>query len=143
MRRQLRESPVDLPRLTGEHIDARLRDTTVASALGVDLWAIGELRALPLEAKQELADCTLEMESTMTVPAQVLIATVALLGHIAGGLRPIGLLAQFIRLRAKLRRAPVTQWEERHAGHWDAALKRGHRVKSSAAARGDGRSNAR
>ena len=45
------------------------------------------------------------------------------MGKPTGGPRPIALMPMLYRLYTKIRRPYIIQWEQAHAGPWDAAIK--------------------
>ena len=57
------------------------------------------------------------------VPAQALLVDVGLIPKPAGDERPIGLTAMLYRLALRLRKAVVSEWDDKRAGYWDDAVK--------------------
>ena len=57
-----------------------------------------------------------------SVPAQALLVYVRLSPKAAGGERPIGLTAMLYRLALRLRKALVSEWDDKHAGFWDDSV---------------------
>ena len=77
---------------------------------------------LPDEALRQLALIIFMMEQG-AVPAQALLVYIGLIPKPAGGERPIGLTAMLYRLALRLRKALVSEWDDKHAGFWDDAVK--------------------
>ena len=79
------------------------------------IWAY-----LPDEALRQLALIIFMMEEG-SVPAQALLVYVGLIPKATGGERPIGLTAMLYRLALRLRKALVSEWDDKRAGFWDDA----------------------
>ena len=77
---------------------------------------------MPEEALRQLALIIFMMEQG-SVLAQALLVYVGLIPKPTGGERPIGLTAMLYRLALRLRKALVSEWDDKHAGFYDDAVK--------------------
>ena len=92
------------------------------AGLGIDLWVLQFWAALPNGALRMLL-LIIQLIESGNYPMQLLIVLIGLLPKPKGGERPIALTSMLYRLIIKLRRPMIGDWEERHHGHWDAAIK--------------------
>jgi len=63
------------------------------------------------------------MDSSLQWPAQALLNLVAIKGKEGGGDRPITLTASIYRVWSRLRKCHVQDFDQKKAGHWDAAIR--------------------
>ena len=99
-----------------------LLSSSVYAGQGPDHWVLKHWAYLPDEALRQLALIIFMMEQG-AVPAQALLVYIGLIPKPAGGERPIGLTAMLYRLALRLRKALVSEWDDKHAGFWDDAVK--------------------
>eukprot|EP00974_Lingulodinium_polyedra_P089955 8721796-Lingulodinium_polyedra.AAC.1 len=54
---------------------------------------------------------------------QLLLVLGVLLGKASGGHRVIGLTGGLYRVLCRLYKAEMVEWDQAHAGHWDACVR--------------------
>eukprot|EP00972_Heterocapsa_arctica_P034083 5017719-Heterocapsa_arctica.AAC.1 len=77
---------------------------------------------MPKEGKSELVQLLSSMEEELTLPAQAMYNSVALIDKPDGGDRPITLLSMLYRLLIRARRSYITKWDAEKARPWDSAV---------------------
>ena len=97
-------------------------DSSVDAGQGPDHWVLKLWAYLPDEALRQLALITFMMEQG-SVPAHALLVYVGLIPKAAVGERPFGLTAMLYRLALRLRKALLSEWDDKHARFWDNAVK--------------------
>ena len=109
--------------ITMADLERGLKMLSTNTAVGIDQWSPGQLRALSPEAKELLLNILQDIETTKAWPGYTYYNSIVLMGKPNGGVRPIALMATIYRLWTKIRRPHIVQWERAHAGPWDAAIK--------------------
>ena len=109
--------------LTGLDIIAGNKQIKANTALGIDHWEGGFLRAMPEEFADRLATLLNRVEGVCAWPWSVLMSIITLMGKPNGGVRPIALLPMLYRQWTKARKPAIDLWDMEHQGVWDAAVR--------------------
>jgi hypothetical protein len=118
-----RQEQVDMEHLTLGQLTATLNSAPAKTGLGTDQWSVKAWASLPAEAKVELLKLLRDCERSLTWPAQLEHNVIALVPKPTGGERPIALTVSLYRLWGKMRKHLVSQWEDKHHGFWDTAIR--------------------
>ncbi len=95
-----------------------------STALGGDLWGPYWFKNMSVEVAQAWAHLLNRIEEVGTWPAHMFINIIVLMGKPPpGGVRPIALMPMIYRLRTKIRKEYIDEWEAANRGPWDAAVK--------------------
>ena len=112
------------PLITVGKIGEGLDSMKLAAGLGQDQWSIGQLRALPQNAKAEMAVMFNLWLKLLMFPSRLLHVWTGLLPKSPepGGERPIGLVAMLIRLMGVIMKPVSAAWCAEMAGKWGTAV---------------------
>ena len=118
-----------MPPLTSDLLWDVVKHIPRAKAQGLDAWSPDDLKALPREAFDDLADVLTQVEAEGKWPEGLSGAIVALLpkkdDHWPLAQRPISLLPMVYRLWAAARVAILKEWfaREGHASAWGQGIR--------------------
>ena len=109
--------------ITGDDVTQAMKYLAKNTALGIDHWSPEEWRRLPTTTHQAMAELLNRVEAGMAWPRHIVHNIIVLMGKPQGGTRPIALMPMLYRIWTKIRKPYIEQWEQQHAGPWDAAVK--------------------
>ena len=113
----------ELPKVTLQAFHEALYTFANGTGLGSDRTSPAMIKALPLEAKEELVALFNAIQDCAAWPWQWLHVVVALIPKPQGGERPIGLLPFLMRVFFRVHRDGTRRWVDATAGSWDTAIR--------------------
>jgi hypothetical protein len=112
-----------LEAVTGRAVVSAIRRLPQKPTRWADGWTIPELQQLHDEELASLAEVLNTMERELALPEQGRAAVVGLIPKPTGGERPICVFSLIYQLWGSIRFSLASDWDDRHAGHWDDAIK--------------------
>ena len=109
-------TPCDIGPINASKLEGILKRMKASSAPGADGWRVAELRMLPMQFLDKLADLLNEIEDTGIWPQPFTEGLISLIpkgeGTAPSKLRPFGLMAVVYRLWSAVRVRDIVAWQE-------------------------------
>ena len=120
-------------KITIGHLKRGLKRFAKGTAPAANGWSPSDLLDLSDESLEMFAEILQKVLSAVTLPATDLLVLIVFLGKPGGGERPIALLGLVYRVIASIKRPASVHWCDRHAGHWDMAVRKSSALRAALA----------